>query len=319
MEPLLTIRDLTVGPSRSRAALLDRVSLDIAAGETVGLVGESGSGKSLTCRAILRLLPPGLAVQTGTITYRGTDLLPLPAREMESLRGKEISMILQNPMTSLNPVHRVGAQIVEPIREHLPLTSTEARARALKALELVHMPAAREQYYAYPHQLSGGMRQRVSGAIAMSCDPKLLIADEPTTALDATIQAEYLMLLREVQQRTGVAILIVTHDLGVVAELCDRVAVMYAGRVVETGTAMEIFDRPQHPYTKALMRILHSGARREGRADAIPGTPPTAAERLPGCAFANRCNVALSRCAADPPPETELGATHRVRCWHHVP
>ena len=316
--PLLKISGLTaLSSGRDGAvALLDGVDLEVEPGEVVGIVGESGSGKSLTCRAILRVLPDGVTVGAGSVCFEGRDLLSLSERSMERVRGRKIAMILQNPMTSLNPVMRIGEQLMEPIMLHDGLGRADARLQALQALASVQIRDPEHTFDAYPHQMSGGMRQRVSGAIAMSCKPRLLVADEPTTALDPTIQKDYLGLLLDLRSRFGVAILIVTHDLGVVAAVCDRVAVMYAGRVVESGTVTDVFDSPAHPYTRALLGVLRAPASRHGRTETIPGSPPPPGRRV-GCAFEPRCASAASQCRTQQPPETCLSTTGRVRCFLH--
>lgn len=314
--PLLKITGLAAssGGREGRRKILDGVDLQINPGEIVGLVGESGSGKSLSCRALLRVLPDGVFVDGGSIEFDGRDLLRLDERSMESIRGREIAMILQNPMTSLNPVMRVGAQVMEPITLHAGQNRAVARRQAVDTLRAVQIRDPELAFDAFPHQMSGGMRQRVSGAIAMSCQPRLLIADEPTTALDSTIQKEYLALLLDLRARTGVAILIVTHDMGVVAAMCDRVAVMYAGRVVEFGTTTEIFDSPAHPYTQALLSVLRTPVTRDGRVTTIPGSPPVSGVTGKGCAFEPRCAAATENCRRLEPSESRVTETHLVRC-----
>jgi oligopeptide/dipeptide ABC transporter ATP-binding protein len=273
------------------------VSFEIAAGEAVGLVGESGSGKSVTCRSILRLVPEPGHIVAGSVSFEGTELLDLSSREMGKLRGKEISMIFQDPLASLNPVFTVGEQIGEPLRIHRGLGRRAARAEAVRLLERVGIPRARERVNAYPHEFSGGMRQRVMIAVAISCKPKLLLADEPTTALDVTIQDQILSLLLGLQQEEGMAVLLVSHDLGVVAQTCDRVAVMYAGFVVEQGAATELFARPRHPYTAALLRALPEAGFGKERLAAIPGQPPDLNDLAGGCPFAPRCGYRREACA----------------------
>jgi oligopeptide/dipeptide ABC transporter ATP-binding protein len=295
-DPILTVRDLvTVFPAtRGVVVAANHVSFDLRAGETMGLVGESGSGKSVTCRSLLRLVPEPGEIINGSVHFEGKDLLQLSTRELRSLRGREISMIFQDPLTSLNPVYTVGDQIGEPLRIHQNLSRGQAREEAVKLLDRVGIPSARKRLEAYPHELSGGMRQRVMIAIAISCRPKILLADEPTTALDVTIQDQILALLLEVQQENGMAILLVSHDLGVIAQSCDRVTVMYAGHVVEQAGTPALFARPRHPYTVALLRALPELAaqRADGKLVPIRGQPPDLASLPPGCPFAPRCEFA---------------------------
>jgi oligopeptide/dipeptide ABC transporter ATP-binding protein len=324
-DPILTVRDLvTVFPAtRGVVVAANHVSFDLRAGETMGLVGESGSGKSVTCRSLLRLVPEPGEIINGSVHFEGKDLLQLSTRELRSLRGREISMIFQDPLTSLNPVYTVGDQIGEPLRIHQNLSRGQAREEAVKLLDRVGIPSARKRLEAYPHELSGGMRQRVMIAIAISCRPKILLADEPTTALDVTIQDQILALLLEVQQENGMAILLVSHDLGVIAQSCDRVTVMYAGHVVEQAGTPALFARPRHPYTVALLRALPELAaqRPDGKLVPIRGQPPDLASLPPGCPFAPRCEFAD---AGDPSrrevsmllEEVERG--HLTACPFHV-
>ncbi len=297
-EPLLSVAELVTVFATARGVVLaaNGVSFDIAPGETVGLVGESGSGKSVTCRSILRLVPAPGQVVSGSIRFDGRELLDLPLKEMAAFRGKEISMIFQDPMASLNPVFTVGEQIAEPLRIHRGLSRRSARAEAVRLLDRVGIPGARERVNSYPHEFSGGMRQRVMIAVAISCKPRLLLADEPTTALDVTIQDQILSLLVGLQEEQRMAILLVSHDLGVVAQTCDRVAVMYAGFVVEQGTAKELFARPLHPYTAALLRALPEAGAGKGRLAAIRGQPPDLHELVDGCPFAPRCEYRRDEC-----------------------
>ncbi|MBF9033911.1 ATP-binding cassette domain-containing protein [Rhodobacterales bacterium HKCCE2091] len=314
-EPLLSIRDLTVrvGRADTAPAILDGVSLDVAPGETLGLVGESGSGKSTLGTAVLRLLPPLLdAGTTGRIVWRGRDLLGLPRRAMRRIRGGEVSMILQDPMSSLNPVQTIGAQLREALRRG---GRGDLHAAAVAALVEVNIPSPAERLRGYPHQMSGGMRQRVVSAIGLAQDPHLLICDEPTTALDATIQYQFLELLKTLRASHGMAMLFITHDFGVVSRICDRVAVMYAGRIVETGPVREIFARPRHPYTRALLASVPSTDHAPDRLPVIEGQPPTVGNRPAGCPFHPRCAHATDRCRTVP-PETVVGPSHLVRCWH---
>ena len=299
----------------SSFAAVDGVSFALAPGETLGIVGESGCGKSVTSLSIMRLVPnPPGRITAGEIRLEGRNLLDLPESEMRAVRGDDIAMIFQEPMTSLNPVQTVGEQIVEAIQLHRSLGAAEARARALEMLRLVKIPSPETRLDEYPHQLSGGMRQRVMIAMALACDPKLLIADEPTTALDVTIQAQILDLLRDLRERTGAVIMLITHDLGVVSEVAHRVLVMYAGRVVETSPAAEVFARPLHPYTEGLLASI---PRLEGpieRLDAIPGQVPAPDAMPAGCRFAPRCRYAEPACAASPPPLAPRGEGRAAAC-----
>src|SRR5688500_4050602 len=287
--PLLEVKDLRTEfrSGGSVFAAVDGVSFSLAPGETLGIVGESGCGKSVTSLSIMRLVPnPPGRIAGGEIRLEGRNLLDLPENEMRAVRGDAVSMIFQEPMTSLNPVQTVGEQIVEAIRLHRPVSAAEARARALEMLRLVKIPSPETRLDEYPHQLSGGMRQRVMIAMALACDPKILIADEPTTALDVTIQAQILDLLRDLRERTGTAIVLITHNLGVVADLADRVVVMYAGRKVEEAPVDELFAHPQHPYTIGLLgAIPRPGAGRNGKLQEIPGRVPSLAEIPQYCAF----------------------------------
>jgi peptide/nickel transport system ATP-binding protein len=298
---------------------VDGVSFTIQPGETLALVGESGCGKSVTSLSIMRLIasPPGRTV-AGAIRFNGRDLLGLSEPEMRQVRGNEISMIFQEPMTSLNPVLTVGGQIAEALVLHRGLSRSEAMARAIEMLRLVNIPEPARRVTEYPHQMSGGMRQRVMIAMALACDPKLLIADEPTTALDVTIQAQILDLMRALKEKTGAAILLITHDLGVVAEMAQRVVVMYAGRKVEEAAVNDLFDRPRHPYTRGLMRSIPRLGASLGagkRLAEIPGLVPSLREPIAGCAFAERCAYAVERCRAEPPPLEAKEQGHTVACW----
>jgi peptide/nickel transport system ATP-binding protein/oligopeptide transport system ATP-binding protein len=320
-EPLLSVRDLRVYfHQRDRVVrAVDGVDLRLDPAKTLCLVGESGSGKSLTALSIMRLIaPPGRIEEGSEITYAGRDLVAASAEQMQSIRGNEISMIFQEPMTSLNPAHTVGAQIAEAVRLHRPVSKAAAAERALEMLRLVGVPDPRRRSSDYPHQLSGGMRQRVMIAMALSCEPKLIIADEPTTALDVTIQAQVLELLRELRDTLGMAVLLITHDLGVVAEMADDVAVMYAGRIVERGNVQDTFARPQHPYTQALLRSIPVlGMRQSERLTVIPGMVPSPASWPSGCRFEARCDQAFDRCG-EYPPLFDVGP-QTVACWHRDP
>ena len=301
------------------APVLNDISFEVAPGETVCLVGESGCGKSMTALAIMRLIPEPGRINAGTIQLRGADLAQYGTSEMRRIRGNKISMIFQEPMTALNPVYTVGNQICEPLRLHQGLSADNARARAIEILRSVEIPAPERRIDEYPHQLSGGMRQRVMIAMALACDPDVLIADEPTTALDVTVQAQIFDLLREQQQRRGTAIVMITHDMGAVAEMSDRVVVMYGGRVVEEGLTAEILERPCHPYTKGLIACLPEldPAPTEHRPDLpeIPGVVPSVWERGQGCPFADRCNSVMPKCRVTFPPSFQTGATQKVACW----
>jgi peptide/nickel transport system ATP-binding protein len=314
-DALLEVRDLRtyVYARRGVVRAVDGASFSVHRGETLGIVGESGSGKSMTCLSILRLVPePGGRIVGGQVVFEGEDLLAKSPEEMRRLRGARIAMILQDPMASLNPAFTVGDQIAETLRLHRGLTGTALGDRVLELLRQVRISDAERRVHAYPHQMSGGIRQRVAGAIAISCEPSLLIADEPTTSLDVTIQAQYLRLLKDIQRETNLALIFVTHDLGIVAKLCDRVAVMYAGRIVETGSTRDIFDRPRHPYTIGLLNCLPALAR--GPLTAIEGQPPDLAAVPPGCSFAPRCRLAEARCQEMPPALEPAGPGHLVAC-----
>ena len=311
--PLLSVEGL--GVAMGGVPVLEDVSFAIAPGETLGLVGESGCGKSVTALSIMRLLPePPARIASGRIVFDGTDLLDLDAERLRSIRGDRIAMIFQEPMTSLNPVFTIGDQIGESLIVHRGASRAAARAEAARLLDLVGIPAAASRLDRYPHELSGGQRQRAMIAIALACKPRLLIADEPTTALDVTVQAQILDLIARLRRELGMAVLLITHDLGVVAEFCDRVAVMYAGRIVEEAPATALFAAPGHRYTEALLRSMPA-ANAPGRdLPSIPGSVPPPAARGAGCVFAPRCGFATPRCRAALPL---LGAPpHRLRCWH---
>jgi peptide/nickel transport system ATP-binding protein len=315
--PALTVRDLTVEFATERGPLtaVDRVSFAIAEGKATCLVGESGCGKSMTALAILRLVPPPGRITAGEIFFHDRDLLKLSERELRKLRGDELSIIFQEPMTALNPVFTIGTQVVEVIRTHQDLGRRAAREKAIQVMEMVGMPGA-ERFDAYPHELSGGMRQRVMIAIALACRPTLLIADEPTTALDVTIQAQILDLLSRLQQDLGMAVLLITHDLSVVAEFADDVAVMYAGQVVETAPAASLFSVPRHPYTQALLESVPRRRRRPGeRLATIPGAVPDLLDLPAGCRFADRCPRVFEPCTIDAPDLRRVDDEHRARCF----
>lgn len=316
--PLLQVSDLTVDLSTAQGRLraLDGVSFTLQPGQTLGLVGESGSGKSMACRAVIRLLPPSATV-TGSVRLDDKELLGLGPRGMRRVRGREIAMIMQDPLASLNPAFTVGNQVAEAIAVHQDVRGRELRQRTVEILHRVGIPAPERRLDNYPHQLSGGMRQRVVGAIALSCRPRVLLADEPTTSLDPTIQLQFLRLLRDLQQEFGFAMVFVTHDLGIISRVCDRVAVMYAGRIVETADTTTLFTDPGHPYTRALLdsRPAMDDVRR--RLPSIAGTVPRPIDLPAGCTFAPRCTRAMPTCRTTTPGESMMGAGHLVRCWLH--
>ena len=314
-EPLLQVEGLSVRHGAAARPLIDGVSFSVRAGETLGVVGESGCGKSLTALALMGLLPtPPLALAGGTARLEGADLLAMGRAAMGRVRGDRMAMIFQEPMSSLNPALRIGEQIAEGVRRHRGASRAEARERAVEMLRRVGIPAPERRAGAHPHELSGGMRQRAMIAMALANDPALLIADEPTTALDVTIQAQVLDLMRALRDETGAALILITHDLGVVAEMADRVAVMYAGRIVEIGTARDVFDDPQHPYTIGLMLAAPSLGPRTGRLATIPGVVPSPEAMPEGCRFAPRCPFAVARCA-EAPPLAPLAPDHAAACW----
>lgn len=316
-EPLLQVTGLGIRIDGTARDLVSDLTFTLHKGETLCIVGESGCGKSLTALALMGLLAtPPLRVTGGTADFQGRDLLTLPAAEMRRLRGDRIGMIFQEPMTSLNPALKVGDQIAEAVRRHTGKSEAEARAHALEMLRRVRIPAPETRLDVYPHNLSGGMRQRVMIAMALANAPDLVLADEPTTALDVTIQAQVLELMRGLQRDTGTAMILITHDLGVVAEMADTVAVMYAGQMVETGSAAAIFDDPQHPYTIGLMSSMPGLDGDGDRLVTIPGVVPPAREMPGGCRFAARCPFADVQCAKVPPTLPVAGdASHRVACW----
>ncbi len=324
MSPLLEVRDLrtqfftTDGVVRA----VDGVSFDLSPGETLGIVGESGCGKSVTALSILRLIAPETGrIVGGSVRFGGRELTTLSNEDMRQLRGHRIAMIFQEPMTSLNPVLNIGTQIAESVVQHMRLPWRAARDRAREMLELVRIADPKQRLSEYPHQLSGGMRQRVMIAIALCCNPQVLIADEPTTALDVTIQAQILDLMLELKEKLGTAIILITHDLGVVAETCERVIVMYAGRMAEQAPAAALFARPLHPYTRGLLRALPRAdteldpAGGRPRLMEIPGIVPALTQPIPGCAFVPRCGFAVERCRALPPALMEADSSHLVACW----
>ena len=295
---------------------VDGVSFSVRAGETLGVVGESGSGKSVTMNSLMRLVPspPGRIVG-GKVILDGQDVLKLSEREMSRVRGSKIGIILQDPMTSLNPVFTIGNQVRETISIHQDIPRRSVFEMAVDVLRKVRIPAAEVRVRDYPHQMSGGMRQRVVGAIGISCQPLVLIADEPTTSLDATIQAQYLKLLKDIQRESDLAIIFITHDFGIVAKMCDRVAVMYAGKIVEMGDVRSIFNRPSHPYTEALLNSVPKMEADVDRLTSIEGQPPALHEQLTGCPFAPRCPYVMERCSEEYPPETQVADGHSASCW----
>jgi oligopeptide/dipeptide ABC transporter ATP-binding protein len=296
---------------------VDGVSFYVDENETLGLVGESGSGKTVSCLSILRLVPRPGRIIGGRILLEGENLLAMSEKKMQEIRGCKISMILQDPMTSLNPVFTIGNQIGESIATHLKFRGAELTARIIEILKLVRIPAPETRISAYPHQMSGGMKQRVVGAISISCQPRLLIADEPTTSLDVTIQAQYLELLKDIQRELGVSLIFITHDFGIVANMCDRVAVMYAGQIVESAPVRDIFYRPAHHYTASLLKAVPKLETKVDRLTSIPGQPPRL-DRLPaGCRFAPRCSRADDKCVQDEPPLLAMDDNHSVKCWYH--
>jgi oligopeptide/dipeptide ABC transporter ATP-binding protein len=314
--PLLEVRGLTVefGTPERPLRVVDDAGFVVRAGEALGLVGESGSGKSITSLSILRLVPPPARIR-GRILFEGRDLMQVPLRQMPEIRGRDIAMIFQEPMSSLNPVMTIGAQIDEALTLHEALPRAERRRRAIELLRLVGMPDPEQRLGAYPNQFSGGMRQRVMIAIAISCNPRLLIADEPTTALDVTIQAQVLQLMGDVRRRFDSAIMLISHDLGVIAETCDRVIVMYAGRIVEDADVRSIFRRPMHPYTRGLLQSIPTLEGRHERLHQIPGSVPQPGTVTAGCPFRARCELARPICAERMPPMTRHGEDHRAACW----
>ncbi|MFM8678063.1 MAG: ABC transporter ATP-binding protein [Alphaproteobacteria bacterium] len=316
-QPLLSVRNLRTvfGTMQGEVTAVDDVSFDVAPGEVLGIVGESGSGKSVTALSIMGLLPqPPGRVAGGEILFEGRDLLKLPRSEMRRMRGSAIGMIFQEPMTSLNPVFSIGDQITETIRVHERIGAAAARARGIEMLEKVGIPSPQRRIDDFPHQLSGGMRQRVMIAMALSCSPRLLLADEPTTALDVTIQAQILDLLRDLQRELGMAIVIITHNMGVIAEFADRVAVMYAGRIAEEGPVGRIFDAPTHPYTAGLLASTPDLIGEVPRLRTIPGTLPSLYELPAGCRFAPRCDRRVEACEAGRPATQEIAPGHFAAC-----
>jgi oligopeptide/dipeptide ABC transporter ATP-binding protein len=318
MPPLLQVSDLkayffSFGGTRVVKAV-DGVSFTLEDGETLGLVGESGCGKTTTCLSLVGLLPPAARIVGGCVAFEGEDLTQKSHREMRHIRGGRIAMILQDPMASLNPLFTIYRQVAEPAYFHQELRGRALRERVRSLLQAVRIPSPQLRMREYPHQMSGGMRQRIVGAIALAGGPRLIIADEPTTNLDVTIQAQYLNLLKELQRRTGVALIFVTHDLGIVAKMCDKVAVMYAGKIVEQSRVRALFSTPKHPYTKALLGSVPKIGSKDPLT-AIPGQPPNLANLPPGCAFHPRCPAVMARCAVEEPQDAQLVDGSVTRCW----
>jgi peptide/nickel transport system ATP-binding protein len=314
--PLIQIRDLSV-IFESRDAdvhAVNGIDFELVRGETLCILGESGSGKSVTLKAILQLLPPRSSRVSGAVLVDGEDVLTMTPDELSQLRGGKVAMIFQEPALSFDPVYTVGEQIIETILRHERTGRRAARKRALELMELVHIPSPERRLKAYPHELSGGMRQRAMIALALSCQPDVLLADEPTTALDASVQIQVLLLLRELQRELGMSVIFVTHDVGVAVEIADRIAVMYAGRFVEMGLVREVIRNPRHPYTQGLLASTVQGAMRGTRLEAIQGSPPDLARLPPGCSFAPRCKLVSDRCRAQVPEIRTVGADHLARC-----
>ncbi|HKC97553.1 MAG TPA: ABC transporter ATP-binding protein [Methylomirabilota bacterium] len=321
--PLLDIRRLSTHYVSARGTrvtrAVDDVTLSLDQGQTLGIVGESGSGKTTLALTLLRMLPPAARIVSGEMLFEGSDLIKKPENEMRRIRGKRIAMILQDPMMSLNPLFTVGDQVAEPIRVHEGTPRRSAWKRATELLKAVRIAAPETRVGEYPHQLSGGMRQRIVGAIAISCEPRILIADEPTTSLDVTIQAQYLNLLRDLQRSHNLALIFITHNLGIVAKMCDQVAVMYAGRLVEAGPVKQIYNAPAHPYTRALLESIPRLGDSRQRLTAIDGQPPDPSAPPPGCAFHPRCPKVMDRCRSEAPPEFRVTDTQTSRCWLSAP
>jgi len=317
--PLLELRNVSthyVSASGTRVVrAVEDVSLTLNSRETLGIVGESGSGKSTLALTLLRVLPPAARIVQGQILLEGENLVEKSEEDMRKIRGKRIAMILQDPMASMNPLFTVGDQVAEPIREHENASRASAWQRAIGLLKAVRIPSAETRVTQYPHEMSGGMRQRIVGAIGISCEPRLLIADEPTTSLDLTIQAQYLNLLRDLQKEHGLGLIFITHNLGIVAKMCDLLAVMYAGRVVESGPVSRVFNAPAHPYTEALLSSIPRMTDRRERLSAIDGQPPDMSNLPRGCAFAARCPRAFDRCRQEEPPAFTVSPGQTARCW----
>src|SRR3981081_635298 len=315
MSNLVEIRDLNIRFTGERTVYaVNDLSLTLGEGEVLGLLGESGSGKSVTLRALMRLLPKKRTQISGSVRVLGRDVLALDEEKLSAFRGQTVSMIFQEPHLALDPVYTIGQQIAESVMRHEGKSQTEAMARALAMLEVVRIPSAKRRLDAYPHEMSGGMRQRAMIALALACKPKILLADEPTTALDATVQIQILLLLRELQREFGMSVIFVTHDIGVAIEICDRVAVMYAGQIVEQGALRDIVRTPVHPYARGLLASTVQGARRGQRLETIPGTPPSLDKAPSNCSFAPRCGFVQPRCVEQLPPNVQMAANRVARC-----
>ena len=319
--PVLSVRNLHVHlyTRRGEGRAVDGVNFDLHRGETLGLVGESGCGKSLTALSLIGLHPqPPARVVGGSVLFDGVDLVQLTSNQLRAYRGRRIAMVLQDPMTSLNPVLTIGDQLGEPLRLHRQLRGRGLTTRMLEVLTLLRIPSPERRLGDYPHQFSGGMRQRVVGAIALSCHPEILIADEPTTSLDVTVQSAYLALLKNVQREVGLSIIFITHDFGIVAKMCDRVAVMYAGRIVETAPTVALFEHPGHPYTEALLGSVPDVRMTPKRLRSIEGAPPRTYDRPSGCSFAPRCPYVMARCRDEAPADVHVAPGQTASCWKHV-
>ncbi|MBA7477921.1 Oligopeptide transport ATP-binding protein OppD [subsurface metagenome] len=315
MTKLVEIDNLNIRFTGERTVhAVNDLSLSLGEGEVLGLLGESGSGKSVTLRALMRLLPRKRTQISGSVKVLGRDVLAMSDEELSDFRGQKVSMIFQEPALALDPVYTIGKQIAETVMRHEGKSEREGMARALEMLEVVRIPSAKRRLDSYPHEMSGGMRQRAMIALALSCKPKILLADEPTTALDATVQIQILLLLRELQREFGMSVIFVTHDIGVAIEICDRIAVMYAGQIVEQGTTRQIVRSPVHPYAKGLLASTVHGAKRGARLETIPGTPPSLDKAPHNCSFAPRCSQVLPRCSEQLPPNVELGDGRTARC-----
>ncbi|MBE6081231.1 MAG: ABC transporter ATP-binding protein [Tissierellaceae bacterium] len=317
---LLSVNSLSVGFKKDKKIInvLDRVSFNMKKGEILGIVGESGCGKSLTSLSIMKLLPQNAVITEGEINFKGKDIVKCPMDEIINIRGEKIGMIFQEPMTSLNPVYRIGDQICEMLMLHKKIKKKEAMDIVIERLKLVSIPSPEKVIYQYPHELSGGMRQRIMIAMAMACSPQLLIADEPTTALDVTIQSQILHLMKNLKDRLSSSVLLITHDLGVIAEMCTDVVVMYAGRTVESANVYDLFKNPAHPYTVGLLRSLPTINENRKRLYTIPGTVPSPEEFSRGCRFACRCEFVQDKCFNEPPTYVDLGNDHKVSCWMKI-
>jgi oligopeptide/dipeptide ABC transporter ATP-binding protein len=318
---ILEVQDLKTYFYTSRGVVkaVDGVSFELKKGETLGLVGESGCGKSITCLSVIRLVPrPAGRIVGGRVLLEGEDLLKKSEKEMTRIRGRRITMILQDPMMSLNPLFTIGEQVAEPVRIHQKLGKLAVWEKVIEMLRLVRIPSPEVRMREYPHQMSGGMRQRISGAMTLSCQPDILIADEPTTSLDLTIQAQFLSLLKEIQEKANLSMIVVTHDFGIIARVCERVAVMYAGKIVESAVTRELFNNPIHPYTIALLNSLPKMEVKVDRLYSIEGQPPELHTLPPGCSFSPRCPHVMEVCLKDYPPQKEITSGHYASCWRRT-